>query len=59
MKTLLEQSPSSKSLSKLWTDVLEEERTLHRRFEVSKISVYQPEGGNYSRSSPSSVSLQQ
>lgn len=36
MKSLLERSPSSKPLSKLWEHVLEEERTLHRRFEARK-----------------------
>lgn len=34
MKTLLEQSPSSESLHELWGHILEEERTLHRRFQV-------------------------
>lgn len=34
MKTLLEQSPSSESLKELWAHLLEEERMLHRRFQV-------------------------
>lgn len=34
VKILLEQAPSSKSLSQLWGHILEEERTLHRRFEA-------------------------
>ncbi len=34
VKTLLEQSPSSKSLVELWAHILEEERTLQRRFQV-------------------------
>lgn len=37
VKKLLEQSPSSKSLSELWVHILEEESTLCRRFEARQI----------------------
>ncbi|CAM9300141.1 unnamed protein product [Scytosiphon promiscuus] len=33
VKALLEQSPSSESMKELWTHILEEERTMHRRFQ--------------------------
>lgn len=39
IKILLEQTPSSKSLSELWGHILEEERTLHRRFEARSRAV--------------------
>eukprot|EP00752_Nemacystus_decipiens_P013078 g11567.t1 len=38
VKTLLEKSPSSESLNELWEHLLEEERTLHRRFQGRLLS---------------------
>ncbi|CBJ30727.1 conserved unknown protein [Ectocarpus siliculosus] len=38
VKMLLEQSPSSESLKELWEHILEEERTLHRRFQGRLLS---------------------
>ncbi|CAM9305770.1 unnamed protein product, partial [Ectocarpus sp. 13 AM-2016] len=38
VKTLLGQSPSSESLQELWEHILEEERTLHRRFQGRLLS---------------------
>ena len=38
VKTLLKQSPSSESLTELWAHILEEERTLQRRFQVPQRS---------------------